>query len=59
MMNPVKKWKSIDGEGQLAIIFGAAYAGAAVVTVTTVVAGTAAVAYGAVKLANHVTDTDN
>ncbi|QGJ88020.1 membrane protein [Gordonia phage Avazak] len=59
MMNPVKKIKNIDDDTKLALSFAAMYAGAAVVTITAVVAGTVAVAYGAAKLAEHVTDEDN
>lgn len=59
MMNPVKKIKNISADTQLVIAYHAMYATAAVVTVTAVVASTAAVVYGTVKVAELVTDNDN
>ena len=56
MMNPIKKIKNIDDSTKLALAFDAMYLGAAVIATTVVAAGAATVAYGAVKVANHVSD---
>lgn len=58
MMNPVKKYKNLDGEGKLALFVGATYVGVAAAAVTAA-AGTVAIAYGTKKVIDQVSDTDN
>ena len=59
MMNPVKKYKNLDGESQLGLLVNATYVGVAAAAVTAAAAGTVALAYGTKKVIDKVSDTDN